>query len=100
MRTVRIEVTAKDIIYGDRWSPSTCPIARAARRAGVRGARVGSVALEAENHLLLRDASLVASLPDPARAFVKRFDEGMTVEPFAFDVSLPDSAFKTEEDIL
>lgn len=83
-KTVRIEVTDDDIAEGCPHQPGSCPIARAARRAGIPWVRVGGSTLRYGTH---GPRGRVA-LPEAAAVFVSRFDRRLSVGPFAFSVRI------------
>jgi hypothetical protein len=75
-----VKVTEKDIQAGVRSQTQLCPIALAIRRdlscdVGV-GTYTVSLAMSPYQYLL----------PPKARAFIQRFDAGMSVEPFTFEL--------------
>lgn len=84
---MKVEVTAEDITKGERQSPILCPIAWACWRSFLLelgdSIRVGPInvfidKLKGETHKYL--------LPTPAREFIHRFDNGLTVEPITFEL--------------
>jgi hypothetical protein len=79
---VRVEVTAEDIAKGVPERPCFCPVARALRRVGVEPSVNGWW------------LDLRCSIPTPADVvtFMGAFDNERPVEPFAFDIELPDAA--------
>lgn len=82
MTAVRIEVTFADIADGRRCSTVGCAIALAAERA------LPGRALEIiYGAIQLVDAEV--RLPDPALSFIRAFDSGCAVQPFAFEVEVP-----------
>lgn len=80
-----ITVTAEDIAQGLRLSPSACPIAKAVYRA-----TDWAVLVDGTNLLTGGDGTV--KLPTEAQTFINRFDNGMLVVPFSFEVNLPDEA--------
>ena len=78
---VRINVTQRDIERGGLWDVERCPLARAFRRH-YKEATVGCW-----------DVSLGKlggyALPDSAKQFRLRFDDGKKVRPFSFDMEVP-----------
>ncbi len=79
----RIEVTAEDIENGDRSACETCPIARAAARAGLEMVNVGRHTISWGPSWRNRRA-----LPPAACSFAIAFDLGEPVQPFAFDLDV------------
>lgn len=75
LETYRIEVTSEDIERGVPDNCHHCPIALAARRAGLNTPEVDSAFL---NGMVL---------PDAATEFILDYDNGEPVEPFSFEVS-------------
>lgn len=83
---LHVEVTAEDIHYGATGSPDCCPVALALRRHCGR-ASVGTTAVS----LFPPDADVQqVGLPADVQDFILQFDAGQKVEPFAFDLDLPD----------
>lgn len=77
---MKVSVTQKDIDKGTVGDCILCPIARALSRAKHRKMRVGMfVYYEAYS-------CVDKPLPPEARNFVKRFDKGLKVKPFEFEV--------------
>ena len=80
---MKIEVTVDDIMNGQRGSRDKCPIARAAVRAGLAPVEVSQHFLYfAEGPGQLRHFVL----PDAAETFVERYDKGLIVQPFSFEL--------------
>lgn len=73
-----VEVTEKDIEYGQPGGNRTCPIALAASRAGLPYPMV-------ERNVLLWGGK-AQKLPARAINFIERFDLGIPVSPFDFVV--------------
>ena len=87
--TIHIAVTQEDIDGGVHKSHCECPIARAIARTVHRKAIVlANVAFIGE------PLEVPAFLPPAAQEFVQRFDSFLTVEPFAFSLSVH-GAFST-----
>lgn len=79
MKTITIEVTADDIARGTRKSCSCCPIALAlARCTGL------VVSVESDWVYFMPD------LPQTAVEFIKTFDAGKPVQPFSFELDVPE----------
>ncbi len=77
-----IRVTKTGIAKGRPGMVQCCPIARAAKAAGCKGARVNGSTIRFRR----KDMSYYAVLPDCARDFVLAFDTGAKVKPFTFTV--------------
>lgn len=81
---VRIKVTQDDILCGVAGSPTGCPVSRAVQRE-LRGAwRVSNRVARGPDH------ATVAELPPDARHFIGYFDHYLPVQPFEFDLEVPD----------
>lgn len=80
-KTVRIEVTARDLAEGSPCHAYRCAVALAVRRALPD---VGMVGVGTEQVLL---DGRVVSLPFDAGEAIAAFDRGERVEPFAFDLA-------------
>jgi hypothetical protein len=93
---VRIEVSADHIARRKRGFRCHCPVALAIAEAlgfapgNWHDARLyvlsSRVALRNENGILIRH-----ELPLAAVDFISRFDHGLTVEPFSFELEVPDA---------
>ncbi len=81
---MRIEVTAEDIAAGERGKCLLCPIALAARRAGLETARVD---LDTQHGESIADLIGVL-LPDECLKFIIDFDNGKPVAPFVFELDV------------
>lgn len=85
MPTVRVSVTQQDIDIGKRVSGGACPLALALTRAcggdcwvyGFGIAEIGGQQF---------------GMPEEATAFVLNFDCGHAVQPFEFDLEVPECA--------
>lgn len=81
---MKIEVTAEDIARGKRGNACHCPIALAAERAGMRHVKVD---LDSIGEKFTGGCwGRWSYLPVDACEFVDRFDKGLPVEPFAFEI--------------
>jgi hypothetical protein len=92
-KTVHVQVTQQDINQGRPYSPSSCPIALALKRATKAGyVSVGPARADITVYRLFRkDASYLAPLPTTAAKFIETFDNyhtHLTVKPFEFDLEL------------
>lgn len=77
---MKIEVTQEDISNGIPDDCDYCPIALAAKRAGMESVLVYN------SRIIARDEEVDAPLSIRARRFVRRFDAGLRVKPFNFEV--------------
>lgn len=89
---VNIEVTEDDIAHGLPHDPSCCPVAKALARA-MPGAMVSvGCAYLSVYRPETRNPPFYAGLPFEAMRFIRRFDGGKEVQPFAFTVSIEESS--------
>ena len=87
MRTVEISVTAKDITEGDAEECTSCPIAlAAARKFPDRRVRVYPLSIV----LAAIGTYSRYMLPAEAIRFVDDFDNGHSVQPFTFQLEVPE----------
>lgn len=83
MRKYTIRVTQDDIYNGVPRAIDNCAVARAIRRdTGDPNAEVGIVFCEVNGH----DVNVPRFVSD----FITRFDDGYPVEPFEFDIHVPE----------
>lgn len=90
--TITVEVTQRNIEEGIRLSCAGCPVALAMNRAtGLEWSISGWQMMAFRK--LEKDALQTYALVTPpiARAFISAFDIGRPVEPFSFDLDLPDT---------
>lgn len=82
---MKIKLTVKDIFYGHKFSPSSCPIALALKRE-TKAIRV-SVTSDSVD-LYFKDGTYLKRLPLPEKAgkFVLEFDSNMNPEPIEFEM--------------
>jgi hypothetical protein len=88
---VKVSVTAEDIASGKPGEICLCPIYLALQRAmpdGVEALWVDCYRARLSGSPWLTTAS--APLPQSARDFIGRFDNAIPVEPFEFDLDVPD----------
>lgn len=78
--TLRVTVTANHIAQGRRESCYECPIELALISAGLRSDDV------AVGRCIAWINDREYALPEPAQEFIRRFDEGVDVEPFSFEL--------------
>lgn len=78
---MKIKITAEDIAYGVRGSCSLCPVVHAVNRAfNCEGANIGPFVIFLSQRRQWETPSIV-------RSFIMRFDAGLPVEPFEFELS-------------
>lgn len=77
MKTLRINVTKKDIAKGKRREPEDCPVALAIKRQKVAIICVGI------DRIWIADKDAI-STPKTVQRFIERFDCGNPVKPFSF----------------
>lgn len=82
--SVKIKVTETDIAKGRKKQCKRCPIALAARRAGVIRPEVDPWTMSARSKRGHDAGWFFCSLPKKARHFVERFDDGLEVKPISF----------------
>jgi hypothetical protein len=78
---VHVEVKQKHIDAGIRSEPWECPIAQALRSATRKEWSVGRITACMGRRR--------TKLPNEAQCFIRAFDAGRKVKPFAFDIKLP-----------
>lgn len=88
---MQIRVTRADIHLAEQGRPmgqwaSSCPIARAIRRATGMECTVGT----SSGHIYTPQGYPSFTLPEEAKAFIHAFDHGSPVQPFVFDLEVPD----------
>ena len=86
---LRVEVTAEDIAKGVRNTCDRCPIALALSALGVIEPFVDGYAVEFGN------CEEQVRTPEVASAFIEAFDLGNPVEPFTFEIDVPDEAVRS-----
>lgn len=79
---MKVTVTKKDICNGKKYHSSSCPIARAVRRAS--GQRILSIGTDC---FRVGSSGKDNPLPIVARRFIGKFDGGKRVKPFSFVLS-------------
>lgn len=101
-RSTKITVTEADIVEGCEGSASNCPIARAVQRQlGQRVSRDGFVryhftispsrySIRRGNERWCAEVIYVGEPPREAAEFIARFDDSKPVEPFEFEIDLPE----------
>lgn len=80
---IKITVTTTHIRKGHKGHLYLCPIALAAKSAGFVGPQVMIDEINVGSH----DNNANYSLPRSAQRFIKAFDKGRSVKPFAFFIS-------------
>lgn len=93
---MRIEVTADHIRDGKRTDPCLCPVARAIDAANPQKwwamTLVGGYGVvDFLGYVGGLQRSETRELPEAAREWIRRFDEKDPVEPFAFEMDVPES---------
>jgi len=88
---ITIDVTRQDLAAGIPGEPCTCPIAVAALRAMpfLTGIWVDETHIELDAGYGPYDGAAIP-LPPLARESISRIDAGDAVEPFSFDIDVPD----------
>lgn len=87
MTVVRVQVTQADIDNGERAEPCLCPTALAIKRVfPACDPSVDGVMIE----LRIDGKTWFTDVPESVREFVEAFDEEWPVEPFGFDLDVPD----------
>lgn len=82
MARVLVKVTQDHIDRGEPESCISCPVALAARDVGIRVDVYAEAVVFHHNYKTVRP-------PDSVSAFVERFDQNATVEPFEFYLEIP-----------
>lgn len=84
---LKIRIQKKDIRHGEPNNTQRCPIALAAKRSIDQA--FGVDVTKDKIFLRIRDqGSIEAALPKGAQTFIRRFDKGEAVVPFAFEVNV------------
>jgi hypothetical protein len=83
---MKIHVTEEDISEGVKQSSRSCPIARAICRVYSEESRRNRRFSVADIYVLVNNTSKVF-LPATAITFIARFDRGMDVQPFDFELN-------------
>ncbi len=93
-KTIRVDVTQENIFNG-QVSTKSCPIALALNRA-VKPEFYFSVYNNTFNLIQRSNGFFVAkgNLLKKATNFVDRFDRGLKVKPFSFDLTIPEKYLK------
>ena len=81
---MKIEITQHDIDYGVRGEYSLCPIARAVKR------KINGEVIVSGDHISIFTTDIIRKysyykLPQKAKDFMQRFDDGKKVKPFTFE---------------
>lgn len=90
-----VTVTAEHIQRGKRLDCARCPIALATRPLLVGCEEVEVFATHVEIRVAPGDL-VHTQLPHEASLFVARFDGGLYVEPFTFEMAIPPELIRTE----
>lgn len=78
---MRVAVTYKDILDGERDIATRCPVALALGRT------TGRTWAVYQNRLWKLGGGPELNTPPAVRDFIRRFDEGAAVAPFAFELA-------------
>ena len=93
MATIHVEVTQEDIDRGERESCKNCPVARALWHALEPMGRFDLVHAVGENFTLFpigKPMWIDVPSPNSVKDFILAFDAEAEVEPFSFDLQIPD----------
>ena len=98
MRLIEIDVTREDIEQGVRGKAYSCPLALASDRALTESWGLAVDRLEVEGGEIRVEATvgddddvvLYFPLPDTAAEFIRRFDNGLKVEPTLWELETED----------
>ncbi len=84
---VRVDVTQECIDAGDPSNSKTCPVAYAANQIDhLHRVEVNPYIIE----FVYLDQHYLIDLPMEAVEFIHQFDSGKYVEPFSFEIELPE----------
>ncbi len=86
---MQITVTQQDINFGVQGGRCTCPVAVAIRRILAAPYYVlvyGKISLRRPSSRITKRIDI----PDSVRTFVTEFDRGNPVQPFDFDIEIPE----------
>jgi len=86
MKTIKIQVTQKDIDNGKPRDMGYCPIAMAIHRCRFRKAEVDNSVIHLHGYYSDEDP---LPMPQTAKRFVKQFDAEKPVRPFTFSLKVP-----------
>ena len=87
MERMKIRVTREHIRRGRRCDSTECPLALAMREAGLYEPAVSKDVCYWGSSYNDPQPYGTARLPDQAQAFINRFDEDLTGEPFEFELN-------------
>ena len=82
---MKVMVAQDDIDNGTACDCYLCPVARALQRLGLDAEVDDTDVLMIDKHLW----TIEFPLPDPAREFIAKYDTGLPVEPFEFEMEFP-----------
>lgn len=92
---MRVDVTLRDIVHGERGRPGSCPVALAITRKVARGTfvSVGSSRLTLMLDWPYTKTQIAEiGLPGEAMTFIMDFDRGVAgQQPFSFDITVPEA---------
>ena len=86
-KTLTVNVTEQDILFGERDNCLECPVARALNRHGVDDIEVFI------DYVVFFDSDknrVRIPLPTHVTGAIRRFDDGGTVAPFSFRIEVPE----------
>jgi len=93
---LRVEVMADDIAEGKRGKSCECAIANALKRAGYSQPYVQPWGTSQYTPFIYLDFAINPTcrvdLPNEAASLACRWDEGDVIEPFTFEIEVPDTA--------
>lgn len=85
---MKIDVTRDDITQGEPRNPCACPVALALQRHQIAAIVSKSfIRIRSEKTTVLNDVYT----PSSVAAFIARFDVGLPVLPFSFEIDVPTS---------
>jgi hypothetical protein len=82
MKTYKIEVKERDIKRGKVMEPCLCPVALALKRKFKKHVTVGYIFTS------VLGLTSGTELPERAKTFIAKFDNGKPVKPFSFTIKL------------
>jgi len=84
IKRVKVTVTKKNCLFGIPQNISGCPIALALKKKGFK-----NIAVDEDQILVSKKGEYFTSkVVKAARRFIERFDEGLSVKPFSFNLTL------------
>jgi hypothetical protein len=86
----KISITEKNILEGEKANPQNCPIARALKEQ-VRGKITAISVLPSHVAFSKKGISYFAEMPKQGLSFIKRFDEGKSVNKLSLSLKFEES---------